>query len=117
MGHFELEHVKIIWGHSVHKIGLVCLCSMGTGIFTLNKGLFGAFFSKKRGITRIGSSYSETDENLGLRVYDVYIWIILTMNMPRSFWGHSVHFSQKLGCNLKTADCRVKRTKIGTLGV
>ena len=24
----------------------------------------------------------------------IFIWILLTLNMSRLFWGHSVHFSQ-----------------------
>ena len=48
-------------------------------------------FKKSLHFPENGSSYSETGET-AMHVED--IWILLTLNMSRSFCGHLVHFSQ-----------------------
>ncbi len=55
------RHVKVLWGHSV-------------------------YFSKKRGVTRKRLIIERTGENWASGVYVVCIWILLILNISRSFW-------------------------------
>ncbi len=51
-------------------------------------------FRKLARNSKNGSSYSETDENLGLgRVYTMNV-DIFAVERVKVIWGHSVHFSE-----------------------
>ena len=43
----------------------------------------------------------------------VCIYVVLTLNMSKSFWGYSVHFSLNWAVTRKTAHRRAKQMKIG----
>ena len=66
---FDLEQVKVIWGHSVH-------------------------FSKNRAVTQKRLVVDKTDGNLGLwDAYNMSVGIFDLEDVKVS-WGHSVHFSE-----------------------
>ncbi len=48
-------------------------------------------------------------------VYVEDVWVLLTLNITRSFWVHLVHFS-KIRVWVKSVHCRAKRTIIWILG-
>ncbi len=90
VGIFDLEYVKVIWGHSVQ-------------------------FSDKMGHTSKMGNRRAKQTNIW--VSGVYVAIMLvfffTLNMSRSFGG----IFQQLGSNSETAHHRVKWTKIWASGV
>ena len=137
VGILNLEHVKVIWGHSVHfsenwavtqkrliverngwKFGPRGCIKYACWYFWPwtwtcqgHWGLFGGLFPKLARNSKTAYRRVKQTKIWASLVYVTCMLVFLTWNMARSF-GVIRYTFRKLACNSKTAHRRVKRMKI-----